>query len=262
MTAPDRSRAGRRLADLTWMEAADLLGDDLPVLLPVGAAAKAHGPHLPLGTDRLIVEAVAERLLAELPLLLAPTLGFGFYPAFVDYPGSQHVEAATFEAVVVDLVEGYLRHGAERVVILNNGVSTEPPLRLAAHRILQRHGIRIAIADLPRLGAACDGLWAAPLGGHADERETSLLLAIVPGLVRLDRLGETVQPETEVDVRPAHLRRPLRLTPEERPGGSLNRSGATGDATAATAEKGEKLLAAMVAEIVGDLRLLWPDLQG
>ena len=84
----------------------------------------------------------------------------------------------------------------------------------------------------------------------------------MPGLVRLDRLGETVQPETEVDVRPAHLRRPLRLTPEERPGGSLNRSGATGDATAATAEKGEKLLAAMVAEIVGDLRLLWPDLQG
>src|SRR3546814_5983157 len=64
VTASDRPRTGRRLADLTWMEAADLLGDDLPVLLPVGAAAKAHGPHLPLGTDRMVVEAIAERLLA------------------------------------------------------------------------------------------------------------------------------------------------------------------------------------------------------
>ncbi|MFC3676337.1 creatininase family protein [Ferrovibrio xuzhouensis] len=260
MTASDRPRTGRRLADLTWMEAADLLGDDLPVLLPVGAAAKAHGPHLPLGTDRMVVEAVAERLLAMLPVLVAPTVGIGFYPAFVDYPGSQHVEADTFQALMIDLVEGYLRHGAERIVVLNNGVSTEAPLRLAAHTILQRHGVRIVIADLPRLGTACDGLWTAQAGGHADERETSLLLAIAPGLVRLDRLADTVQPEAEDDVTLAHLRRPVRLTPEERPGGSLNRSGATGDATAATAEKGEKLLAAIVADIAGDLQTLWPNL--
>src|SRR3546814_15783491 len=83
----------------------------------------------------------------------------------------------TFPALMIDLVEGYLRHGAERIVVLNNGVSTEAPLRLAAHTILQRHGVRIVIADLPRLGTACDGLWAAQAGGHADERETSLLLA-------------------------------------------------------------------------------------
>src|SRR3546814_6179680 len=45
VTASDRPRTGRRLADLTWMEAADLLGDDLPVLLPVGAAAKRSEEH-------------------------------------------------------------------------------------------------------------------------------------------------------------------------------------------------------------------------
>jgi creatinine amidohydrolase/Fe(II)-dependent formamide hydrolase-like protein len=56
------------------------------------------------------------------------------------------------------------------------------------------------------------------------------------------------------------LRRPMRLTPEERPGGIVNRSGATGDATAATAEKGERLIAAIVDEIAKDLRRLWPDL--
>lgn len=260
MTISARPRTGFRLADLTWIDAADLIGDGLPVLLPIGAAAKAHGPHLPLGTDRMVVEAVAERLLAALPVLVAPTVGQGFYPAFMDYPGSQHLEAATFQAIVIELIEGYLRHGAERILVLNNGVSTEPPLRLAAHTVLQRHGVRIAIADLPRLGRACDDLWQAPQGGHADERETSLLLAIAPGMVRMDRLADTAVTEPDDEAQLAHLRRPVRLTPEERPGATLNRSGATGDATAASAEKGEKLLAAMVDEIAADLLALWPDL--
>src|SRR3546814_6138307 len=87
----------------------------------------------------MVVEAIAERLLAMLPVLVAPTVGIGFYPAFVDYPGSQHVEADTFQALMIDLVEGYLRHGAERIVVLNNGVSTEAPLRLAAHTRSEEH---------------------------------------------------------------------------------------------------------------------------
>ncbi len=251
VTTPARPRSGFRLADLTWIEAADLIGDGLPVVLPIGAAARAHGPHLPLGTDRLVVEAVAERLLAQMPLLVAPSIGAGYHPAFMDYPGSQHLEAATFEAMVVELIEGYLRHGAERILLLNNGISTEAPLRLAAQTILQRHGIRIASADLPRLhdDAASD-----------DERDTSLLLAIAPALVRMDRLGETGDVSTDDEPALRFLRQPLRLTPEERPGGSLNRSGAMADASAATAEKGERLLADMVEAIAADLRQLWPDL--
>lgn len=261
MTASPRPRTGYRLADLTWTEAADLLGDDLPVVLPIGAASRAHGPHLPLGTDRLVVEAVAERLLASLPVLVAPCIGQSFQPAFMDYPGSQHLEAETFQALVIEIVEGYLRHGAERILILNNAVSTEAPLKLAAQAILHRHGLRIATADLPRLGssvASADDL---------DERETSLLLAIAPGLVRLDRLGERAVADEDddaigLDDEPSllSLRLPMRFTPEERPGALLNRAGMTGDASTATAEKGEKLLSAIVDEIVVDLRQLWPDL--
>ncbi|MFN3401109.1 MAG: creatininase family protein, partial [Ferrovibrio sp.] len=90
-------------------------------------------------------------------------------------------------------------------------------------------------------------------------------------LVRLDRLQEMaaeaednedgdLPPDGADEPRLLSLRRPMRFTPEEREGGVLNRSGTTGDASAATAEKGEALLAAMVDEIVADLRLLWPDL--
>lgn len=235
------SRTGRRLAELTWIEAAGLIGAGMPVLLPVGAAAKAHGPHLPLGTDRLVVEAVATRLMALLPVLVAPTVGHGFYPAFAGYPGSQHLKAETFQAVVTETADSFLRHGCRRIVILNNGVSTEAPLRQAEAAILQTHGIRILTFDLPRLGRSCDPLWAVPQGGHADERETSQVLALMPAQVRLDRLGETVTTEAA--------------------DGRLSANGSSGDARAATAHKGEKLLAAVVDEIAATLRRQWPDLQ-
>ncbi|MGQ0675068.1 MAG: creatininase family protein [Rhodospirillales bacterium] len=223
---------GAFLDKLTWQEAAERLAADWPVIVPVGAASKAHGPHLPLGTDRISVEAVAARLARRLGVLVAPAIGFGFYPAFVDFPGSQHLGAATFQTLTIELIEGFIRHGARRILVLNNGVSTEAPLRRAAEDILSRHGVAIMIADLPRLGRGLDVLWTAKLGGHADERETSLMMAVAPDQVRRDRL----------------------------PALADDKAGTTGDTRAATAAKGEKLIAALVDELLGAMQASWPDM--
>ncbi|MEQ9121272.1 MAG: creatininase family protein, partial [Alphaproteobacteria bacterium] len=61
MGEADRDPAAARIADIPWTEAARRLAGGRPLLLPIGAAAKAHGPHLPLGTDRIVVEAIADR---------------------------------------------------------------------------------------------------------------------------------------------------------------------------------------------------------
>lgn len=222
---------GAFLDRLTWQEAAERLTAGWPVVVPVGAASKAHGPHLPLGTDRISVEAIAARLAEREPVLIAPCIGFGFYPAFVDHPGSQHLSEATFQALTVELLDGFIRHGAKRILLLNNGVSTETPLRRAAADIQRRHGVAVGIADLPRMGSGLGGLWHAKLGGHADERETSLMMAVSPELVRSDRL----------------------------PAGADEDAGTTGDTRAATVEKGEMLLAALVDEVRAAMRSLWPE---
>ena len=83
---------------MTWDEVARRIGDGAAAILPIGAAAKQHGFHLPLNTDRIQAEWLAGRLAEKIDALIWPTLTYGHYPAFVEYAGSSSLSAATFEA--------------------------------------------------------------------------------------------------------------------------------------------------------------------
>lgn len=222
------TNSGAWLEDLTWPEANQRFSDGALVLLPVGAASKAHGPHLPLKTDALTARALAQRMLERLPLVVAPVVDVGFYPAFARFAGSQHLSEATFRAVLGELVDGLRRQGVRRLAILNVGVSTEAPIDAVCGG-----GDDLLVLHMRALGGAADALLEVPAGGHADERETSVVLALEPRSVRLDRLA---------------------------PGGPFEATAATGDASRATAFKGERILAARVDDAVAALVDRWPDL--
>src|SRR6185312_9612861 len=113
--------SGVWLEELTWPEAKARLDGDAVVVIPVGAAAKAHGPHLPLKTDALTARALAQGLVDRLPVVAAPVLGFGFYPAFAGFAGSQHLGEDTFKSVVRELVGNLAAHGVRRIALLNTG---------------------------------------------------------------------------------------------------------------------------------------------
>jgi creatinine amidohydrolase len=216
------------LEDLTWPEAKGRFEAGALVVVPVGAAAKAHGPHLPLKTDALTARALAQRLLERLPAVAAPVVGFGFYPAFRSFAGSQHLSAATFKALLAELLGNLRSHGVRRLVVLNTGVSTEKPIDEVADGAAD-----LLVLHMRGLGAAAEKLLAVAEGGHADERETSVMLALEPRSVRTDKLA--------LD-------------------GSFERTGATGDPTEATAFKGERILAARTDDIVAAIARRWPDL--
>ncbi|MBM3645417.1 MAG: creatininase family protein [Alphaproteobacteria bacterium] len=221
-------RKGAWLDELTRPEAAARIAEGAPILLPVGAGAKAHGPHLALGTDRITARALADRVLHRLPLLAAPVLDLGYYPAFLNFPGSQHLSEPTFRAVLGEILDGFARHGSRRVAILNIGVSTEPPIDAV---VAGRPGV-LAL-HMRHLGLAARALLEVPDGGHADEAESSVMLALDPKSVRMAALG---------------------------PAAPFTESAATGDSSRASAFKGERLLAARVDDIVDALQAAWPDL--
>jgi len=220
--------SGAWLEDLTWPEAKERFDRDAVVVVPIGAIAKAHGPHLPLKTDALTARALGQALIDRLPVVAAPVIGFGYYPAFTSFAGSQHLSADTFKALVRELVANLQAHGVRRIALINTGVSTEKPIDEVA---AERQGV--AVLHMRLVGQAAEGLIENKEGGHADERETSVVLAIDPRSVRIDKLV--------LD-------------------GPFEKTGATGDPSRATAFKGERLLAARVDDLVAALVKRWPDL--
>ena len=78
----DRSLRGAFLEDLTWLEAKAWFDRDPVIVIGIGAIAKEHGHHLPLNTDFRLARALVEGVGRALPVLLAPILAFGYYPAF------------------------------------------------------------------------------------------------------------------------------------------------------------------------------------
>ena len=215
------------LEDLTWQEAKVRFDAGAVVVVPVGAASKAHGPHLPLKTDALTARALAQNLVERLPIVAAPVVGFGFYPAFTAFAGSQHLTADTFKALMRELVGNLRGHGVRRVAILNTGVSTEKPLDELSGELGE-----IAVLHMRLFGAKADALFDNLEGGHADERETSVMLALEPRSVRMDR-----------------------LIPE----GDFKTTAATGDASRASAFQGERLVDARVEDMAAALVARWPD---
>lgn len=225
--------AGRFIEDLTWPELADGFRAGVPVILPIGAAAKEHGHHLPMKTDWLLARALSEGTAARLPVLIAPIV-----------------------RVVTELLEGLLDQGARRIAIVNTGVSTEGPIGVAARAILDKRGIKIGIADIRRLGRSADHLLEQKFGSHADERETSIMLAIAPALVHMDRARADYGKETP----PGIFATPTTMQSVDADAADYSETGAFGDPTLAGVEKGRAFLDAMIADLVQGLIALFPDL--
>lgn len=248
------------LENLSWAEAKSWFDRGAPLIYPLGAAAKEHGLHLPLGTDALTAQALGRMIAEALPVVIAPNIGFGYFPAFTAYAGSQHLSAQTFIELVVELVGNAADHGVTRQAIVNNGVSTEAPLQIAARRLLETRGLRLHIADIRRLGRAADGLLDNPGGGHADERETSILLALAPERVRLEKARPEPAPARDSRGKPGIFLSPAKLDDDPaNPDRSL--TGATGDPTLASAEKGRAILAAIGRDLIQGLIAIFPDLE-
>ncbi len=188
----------RRLGTCTWREVETLVARGCrTALLPLGSTEQ-HGPHLPLDTDTVIGDALAERVCAVVNDALAcPTLPVGCATEHLAFPGTLHVEPATLAAVVRDTIRALGRHGIARVFVFSAHGGNDAPLR-AMLPALQAACAPVAVsafADLDRLTAALHaesaaaGVPAADAGHHAGEVETSILLAIDPARVRADAMA-------------------------------------------------------------------------
>src|ERR1700758_3981551 len=146
------SNKGILLEDLTWLEAEKVLHPDAIVVVPIGAAAKEHGPHLKLKNDWLLAEYFKREIIKSADVVVMPTVNYHYYPAFVEYPGSTTLRLETARDLMVDICRSLARYGPRKFYGLNTGVSTVGPLELTA-KILQDEGIEFQYTDPVKLTA-------------------------------------------------------------------------------------------------------------
>jgi mycofactocin system creatininase family protein len=182
------------LERLTWPEVeAEIRGGRDTIVIPFGSTEQ-HGPHLPLGTDAMLGDAIGEAVAARLDAFLAPTVRIGCSSHHLAFPGTLSVEEETFHRVVADVVRSITPQGFRRIVLLPTHGGNFAPLGAAVERIGPVPGVRIVtFSDVGLLAEVMLGLGAelgippSEGGIHAGEWETSMMLALRPELTRMER---------------------------------------------------------------------------
>lgn len=228
-------------------------------LLPLGAHEQ-HGPHLPFETDTLIAAAVARRLVAavpELPLRLLPVEPVGYSIEHSDVAGTRTLGFAEAVTRWLAIAEAQAAAGIRKFVMLNAHGGNSPLMTIVATEARVRFGLLAVATSWTRFGIP-PGLMSPEdkaLDIHAGEIETSVMLALHPERVKMDKARAFSSAQAGFAERFSHLRAygPHAFGWAMR---DLNPEGAAGRADRASAEKGEALLAHAVrglAELMRDV---------
>lgn len=160
-------------------------------IIPTGAV-EGYGPHLPLGSDALVAEAVARLVGQRTGGLVAPVIPVGDSRALAEFPGTLSVSVSALKAYLADLARSLIGWGLRRLLFINTHAGNVPIINDLMTDLAAGHGVRCAQVDFWRfiqpLVADIVRDRQHPFG-HAGEVGTSVLLHLYPDLVRKDRLA-------------------------------------------------------------------------
>ena len=238
-----------RWSELTAEQLRQRATAEATVVVPV-AAMEQHGPHLPVMVDSLLCSAIAERAAERValrsppqrPVIVAPTIWSGLSEHHMPFGGTITLDFATFSAVLRCICRSLQRDGFERILLLNGHGGNEAALRVVVDELTADGALALATATYWHLAAEPIRAILKRQSGlrHACEAETSMVLALRPELVDPSRFAEARAAEDTDGASGAYR---WRSFPER------TASGTIGDPTAASAEKGERLLDATSAAV-------------
>lgn len=238
-----------RTHDWTDFDWRALAGSDparLIAVLPL-AATEQHGPHLPLGTDVMIGEAylarVRELLPHGAPVRVLPLQSVGISTEHIDFAGT--LTLSTEEALRSwnAIGDSVARAGLRKLVMVTSHGGNSAAMSLVSQDLRARHQMLAVTTSWSRFGVP-DGLFTAEEvrhGVHGGAIETSIMLAARPDQVRTDRIANFTPSSVAMD-RDFKWLNAHRPAPYAWAAQDLHPSGAAGDATQATADKGHALL--------------------
>ena len=234
---------------LTWQDIDQMANKDQVVIIQPVGAIEQHGPHLPLAVDTALGMAVIgqalEQLTPVIPAYCLPPLCYGKSNEHWGFPGTITLSASTLMAVLTDVAHSLYQAGFRKLVLLNSHGGQPQVLDIVARDIHQRH---------PDFWIFPHFVWQVPHqvgnllspqewqeGIHAGDAETSLMLAILPDQVHMERAVKEYPPAQQ-GLLSLEGALPFSWTTRD-----ISKCGVVGDATVATVEKGEQILADVAA---------------
>ncbi|MDY7015875.1 MAG: creatininase family protein [Cyanobacteriota bacterium] len=246
---------------LTWTEIQTMEDKENTVIIQPVGSIEQHGPHLPIAVDSAIASGILGRALSQLesgiPAYALPNLYYGKSNEHWHFPGTISLSAQTLSAVLLEVADNLYRAGFRKLVLANAHGGQPEVLAIAARDIHQQYGdfsvFPLFVWKVPPVARAVEALFdekEMEYGIHAGGIETSLMLSLLPEQVRMEKaICEFPQNLPEQSLLSMEGQLPFAWVTKE-----LTKSGVLGDATIATKEKGDRLLAAMVEGWVQVLR--------
>jgi creatinine amidohydrolase len=224
----------------TWRELpADLAAVGYAAILPVGATEQ-HGPHLGCGVDAVLADKLCAAVAARVRVPMLPTLPYGCSLGHSRrWPGTIAVQPVTLIDLVAEIGDWNYHSGVRRLFIVNTHVTNAAPLRCALEMLRSQHDdLMVALFNSGTLSPRVRQFhFADGEDWHANNAETSLMLALAPEMVRTDALARADDPDRTAGLIFAH---PVNRT---------STNGVTGKPSAATAGNGALWFEWMVEDL-------------
>jgi len=234
------------LHEMSWTEARDYFSKNDIAILPVGSNEQ-HGPQNPLGTDHLIARALAEEVAKRTGILCLQVVPFGVSSHHRQFWGTIYISPRVFKEYVKEACLALAYYGVKKIVIVNGHGGNRCALMEMA-RELRESGVFVSVFQWwEAAGKLLSGLFMPEEEGHAAAEETSVNLALHSHMVSVDKAVDEEPRKHAVAAKGLSL--PLDTIDE-------TVSGVFGKSTTASAEKGRRVIEAVVDELVGHVNAL------
>ena len=172
------------LARMNYLEVQEYLKTSDTILIPVGSIEN-HGLHMPLGTDSLIPDRIAQLLDEKSDLLIAPTVNYGATDDLAGFPGTVSIGTEGLIQLLRAICDQLCRHGFRHFLILNgHGGNTAAIQAVGMH--LYRKGAYLANLNWWLMAGQLNPAWA---GGHGGGEETAAVMTVDPSLIKTEYLN-------------------------------------------------------------------------